>query len=333
VRRRSPSRPVGFRSPLTRAVGAGVALAVLAIGASCARDGGGPRFAAPASRAFDAAAWRADLDRWVKEREDGLRKPDGWLSLVGLFWLKDGENTFGSDAASDLVFPSPAPARAGVFVASGPSVRVSADPGAGVTNAGAPVSELVLTTDAAGEPTMLELGPLLFYAIDRGGRIGIRLKNRESPLIASFAGIERYPADPAWRLEARFERYDPPKTILVPNIIGPDLPDTCPGRLVFELGGVTRTLEPTGKPGEELFIVFGDPTNGKETYGGGRFLDADWPGENGVAILDFNRAYNPPCVFTGWATCPRPPAQNKLAVAVTAGEKAYRGEAAHPAAP
>jgi uncharacterized protein (DUF1684 family) len=197
---------------------------------------------------------------------------------------------------------------------------------------GAPVGELDLATDAAGDPTLLELGPLLFHAIDRGGRIGIRLKDRESPLIAEFTGIERFAPDESWRVVARFERYDPPRTIQVPNIIGPDLPETCPGRLLFEHGGESYTLEPTGEPGDDLFVVFGDATNGKTTYGGGRFLYAEWPGGDGTTVLDFNRAYNPPCVFTPWATCPLPTKDNKLEIAIEAGEKSYESAGAHEGA-
>jgi uncharacterized protein (DUF1684 family) len=173
---------------------------------------------------------------------------------------------------------------------------------------------------------MLELGPLLFHAIDRGGRLGVRLKDRESPLIGQFNGIDRFDADPAWRVEARFEPYDPPKTIAVPNIAGPPLEEPCPGRLVFEHSGASYSVEPTGEPGHRLFIVFGDSTNGEATYGGGRFLYADWPAPGSeTVVLDFNQAYNPPCVFTPWATCPLPPPQNKLAMAVEAGEKTYTG--------
>jgi uncharacterized protein len=273
---------------------------------------------------------RAELDAWIAAREAGLRQPDGWLSLAGLYWLAEGDSTFGADPSNVVVFPSgQAPPRIGVFTLAGDAVRLRVEPGVAVTHAGAPVTELDLATDAAGEPTMVELGPLLFHAIDRGGRIAIRLKDRESPLLDAFAGIERFAPDPAWRVEARLERYHPPKTIEVPNIAGPPLPERCPGRLVFELDGEEHSLEPTGEPGEELFVVFGDATNGVETYGGGRFLYADWPGPDGAVVLDFNRAYNPPCVFTPWATCPLPPAQNRLALRVEAGEKTYRGAGAH----
>ena len=265
----------------------------------------------------------------MAERDEGLRRPDGWLSLAGLFWLAQGESSFGADPGNDVVFPAEkAPARIGVFEVEGRSVRVRIEPGVAVTHEGAPVSELELATDAEGDPTLLELGPLLFHAIERGDRVAIRLKDRESPLIAAFAGMERFPADPSWRVAARLERYDPPKTMMVPNVVGPPLPEPCPGRLVFEHQGESYALEPTGEPGGELFVVFGDATNGAETYGGGRFLYADWPDADGAVVLDFNRAYNPPCVFTPWATCPLPPPQNQLPFRVAAGETTY-GDSAH----
>jgi uncharacterized protein (DUF1684 family) len=303
------------------------ALAVLAF--ACATDPE-PTAEPVAESESDPEAWRDELDAWIAERDAGLRKPDGWLSLAGLYWLEEGESSFGSDPSNAVVFPAgKSPARIGVFVVEDGAVRVRVEPGVAVTSDGEPVSELALATDAAEEPTLLEHGSLLWHAIDRGGRIGIRLKDRESPLLGAFAGMERYPADPAWRIEARFERYDPPKEILVPNIVGPALPEPCPGRVVFEHAGASHALEPTGEAGEELFVVFGDETNGSETYGGGRFLYADWPGEDGVVVLDFNRAYNPPCVFTDFATCPLPPPQNKLPFRIAAGETTYASGLEH----
>jgi uncharacterized protein (DUF1684 family) len=296
-------------------------------GMNAAAERGSP--GAPASRAGEAE-WRAELERWIEERHTGLRRRDGWLSLAGLFWLEEGESTFGADPGNDLVFPPErAPARIGVFVRSGRSVRARIQPGVAVTHDGAAVEEIELLTDAAGEPTVLELGPLLFHAIERGDRVAIRLKDRESALLAAFDGMDRFAADPAWRVTARLEPYAPPKTILVPNVVGPPLPEPCPGRLVFEHQGERHALEPTGRPGEELFLVFGDRTNGASTYGGGRFLYADWPGPDGAVVLDFNRAYNPPCVFTPWATCPLPPPQNELPFPIEAGERVYAGPAIH----
>ena len=283
---------------------------------------------------LDPAAWRAEVDAWFEDRFTKLRAPDGWLSLVGLFWLEEGENSFGSDAANDVVFPANAPPRLGVLeVAKSPdgatAVRVRAEPGAGVTHDGVAVTDMDLATDLAGEPALLEAGPLLFHVIDRGGRIGIRLKDRTSPLMAEFKGIDRFPLDPKFRVEARFEPYDPPKEVMVPNIIGPPLPDIVPGRLVFELRGEKRSVEPTLTSDGRYFIVFGDTTNGKQTYGGGRFLYAAGANEAGTTIVDFNLAYNPPCVFTPFATCPLPTAENKLGVAIPAGEMAYHGPGSH----
>ncbi len=277
------------------------------------------------------AAHRAEVEAWRAERDERLRSDTGWLSLAGLFWLAEGENSVGAGPANDLVLPGgKAPERLGTLRLADGRVAFEAAPGAEVRAGGKPVTRLELTTDAAGSPTVLEAGSLVFYVIERGERIGVRLKDRDSELLARFEGMEHYPTDPRWLLEARFEPYAKPKTLSVPNAIGGAFEEPSPGRLVFEVAGESYSLEPIGEPGEDLFIVFGDRTNGRTTYGGGRFLYADWPDASGRVELDFNKAYNPPCVFTPWATCPLPTPENKLALAVEAGELTFSaGAAAH----
>lgn len=275
-----------------------------------------------ASAAVDPA-WRAELDEWKAGRDEGLRRPTGWLSLVGLFWLEEGASSLGSDPSSDLVFPSSAEPRLGVLTRQGTEVAIEVEPGVELTAGGEPVTRLTLESDAAGEPTVLEHGTLSFYVIERGERVGIRLKDSASETLASFDGMEYYPADPAWRVDARFELYDEPRTVSVPNIIGDSFESTAPGVAIFEIDGREHRLEPTGDPAKPLFFVFGDETNGKTTYGGGRFLYAGPPAADGSIVLDFNRAYNPPCVFTPYATCPLPRPEDKLALAVEAGEKTF----------
>jgi uncharacterized protein (DUF1684 family) len=272
---------------------------------------------------------RAEIGAWRAEREASLRREDGWLTLAGLFWLDEGANTFGSDPGNALVFPADkAPGRAGVFRLARRQVTVEVEPGVPITQAGRPVDSLALASDAQGEPTVLDLGSLSFFVIERGERVGIRLRDRASPALATFAGIESFPVERAWRVAARFEPYQPPKPIRVPNVLGAPTEETCPGALVFERDGKTFRLEPTGEAGRELFVVFGDATNGHETYGGGRFLYVPWPAPGEPATLDFNKAYNPPCVFTPYATCPLPPRQNRLPLRITAGEKTW-GEGGH----
>ncbi len=264
----------------------------------------------------------AEVETWHRERVEGLRKETSWLTLVGLFWLKEGENSFGSAADNDLVFPASAPARIGNFLLVDGKLRFEAEAGVVVTLNGDPVTALEVQSDADGEPTYLDLGRFQIYAIDRGGRIGVRLKDREAPARLAFEGIERFSVESQWRIEAKWEAYEPAKKIEIANILGQISEEECPGAAVFELDGETFRLEPTGDLAD-LFLVFGDATNAKETYGGGRFLVLA-PPENGKIVVDFNQAYNPPCVFSPYATCPLPPRQNKLSVAVTAGEKTWK---------
>jgi len=297
-----------------------IAIAIVgAAGISCA----GTR--APAEENAGVNAHRAEVERWRAQRMERLRRDDGWLTLVGLSWLAPGDNSFGSDPAGRVVFPEgTAPAHLGSFNLEGETVRLRVGPGAQVTHEGRPVTEMVVQPDTAGSPTVLQHGSLRFHVIRRGDRFGVRVKDSQSPALRAFTGIDAFPIDPAWRVSARFEPYVPARKISVPNVLGDPTTETSPGALVFEVAGRTLRLEPVAEEGsEELFVIFGDGTNGHETYGGGRFLYAAQPDAQGRVVLDFNRAYNPPCVFTPYATCPLPPPQNKLAERIEAGEKSY----------
>jgi uncharacterized protein (DUF1684 family) len=266
----------------------------------------------------------AEIEEWRSEREESLRQPDSWLSVVGLFWLEEGDNTFGADPSNDIVFPGTAvPAHAGVFELTEEKVVIRVESGTPVLYEGRQIETLELVSDGAGEPTVLQLGSLSFYVIERAGRFGVRLKDAESEALAAFEGLDYFPVDRAWRIEARFDQYDEPRTLRVPNILGSSTEQSSPGVAVFVIGGREYRLSPIGGPEEELFFVFGDQTNGHETYGGGRFLYPDGPSAAGSLILDFNKAYSPPCVFTAYATCPLPPRENKLASRIDAGEKVY----------
>jgi uncharacterized protein (DUF1684 family) len=264
-----------------------------------------------------------------KERVEDLKKEDSWLSLVGLFWLDEGENRFGSDAGNTKVIlpEGKAPAQAGVLIRDGKKVRVRAAPGAGLTSAGKPVTELELAADSSGEPTVLELGTLSFFVIERGDRIGVRVKDKASPVRTAFHGLDFYPIRPEWRIDARFEPYNPPKKVKIPNVLGQVTESDSPGGVVFDWQGKTYRLDVLGSVEDGLSTIFADATSGHETYGAGRFLELGKL-ENGKVEVDFNTAYNPPCAFTSFATCPLPPEQNKLALAVTAGEKKF-GEGHH----
>ena len=194
--------------------------------------------------------------------------------------------------------------------------------GSGVTHKGKPVTEVLMQNDMDGEPTLLEIGSVSFYVIERGDRLGVRVKDSQSDARQDFKGLEYYPVDPSWRLSARYEPYDPPKPVDVPNVLGGVFHETAPGAIVFEVEGETYRLDPI-PDGDSFLLVFGDKTNGKETYGGGRFIVLDLPEEAGPIVVDFNKSYSPPCVFTPYATCPLPPPQNRIGVPVRAGEKGF----------
>jgi len=273
---------------------------------------------------FDAA-YRQEIEAWRQERVDGLKEDDSWFTLVGLFWLDEGENRFGSDPEDKVVLPEgKSPKVAGVLVRQGDKVSIRVEPGAKVTSAGKPVTAMELNTDSSEERTVLEMGSVSFFVIQRGDRLGVRVKDKQSAALAAFHGLDNYAIQPAWRIEARFEPYDPPKKVAIPNVLGQVIEDESPGAVVFDRQGKTYRLDTLGDPAKELSLIFGDQTNGKETYGAGRFLDTG-PVEGGIVVVDFNTAYNPPCAFTAFATCPLPPAQNRLALRVEAGEKKYAG--------
>ena len=282
---------------------------------------------APAAARPDPEAYRKEIEAWRQERTEGLKKEDGWLTLVGLYWLKPGENRFGSDPGNPVILPQgKAPGVAGVLVREGDAVTVRVEPGVALTADGHEVTPngMTLKTDADDKPTMLELGSLRFYVIKRGDRLGVRIKDRQSPVLASFKGLDTYPIRPEWRVVARFEPYKD-KKIPIANIVGQVEDNPSPGAVVFDWQGKTYRLDALqGSPEGGLFLLFGDRTNGKETYGAGRFLDTD-PPKDGKVVVDFNTAYNPPCAFTAFATCPLPPPQNKLSIAVPAGEKKFAG--------
>lgn len=276
--------------------------------------------------AEDIQQYVDSVNVWHQQRIERLKKPDGWLSLIGLYRLMSGENTFGSDSGNAIVFPPKAPKSIGKFLVDGDEIRVHIKPGIQVLSQQKTVTELQLQSDVENSPTLLTLNSLSWYVIKRGESYLVRLKDSESPLIRNFRGIERYPVDPRWRVKARFIPYQPSKKIPVPNVLGTVFMESSPGALIFKIKGKEFRLDPIAEAGaERYFVIFGDQTNGFETYGAGRFLYIDKPGTDEVTFIDFNKSYNPPCAFTPYATCPLPPSQNKLPVKITAGEKKYAG--------
>jgi uncharacterized protein (DUF1684 family) len=269
------------------------------------------------------AAYAEEVEQWKAKRLASLKGDDGWLSLVGLHWLKEGENKIGSDPSSDVPLPEgKAPRAAGSLFLNNGKVRIEARPRSGITSEGRPFTSLDLTSDADGKPTVLKLGALTFHVIKRGDRLGVRVKDTDAPTRTNFSGLEYFPTDERWRVDARFEPHNPPVTIPITNVLGMEEDDPSPGAIVFDIDGKTYRLDALTEEGEEqFFVIFADQTSGKETYGAGRYLYAGPPDSQGRLLIDFNEAYSPPCAFTKYATCPLPPEQNKLPVRVEAGEK------------
>ncbi len=269
-------------------------------------------------------AYRAEIEAWRARRLERLTAEDGWLSVVGLSWLEPGENSVGSASGSAVLLPEGrTPAAVGTITLANRQASFRARPGAEVRVDGKPSPAATLASDADGHPTVLSIGPVRFYVIERVGRFAVRVKDSASEARRDFQGLSYFRIDPSWRVEARFEPYDPPRSIAVPNVLGHVDSEPSPGALVFEHGGKTYRLDPVLERGEtDYFVIFGDRTNGTETYGAGRFLYVS-PPVGGRTFIDFNKAYNPPCVFTDYATCPLPPPQNKLPIRIEAGEKEY----------
>jgi hypothetical protein len=267
-------------------------------------------------------AYEAVIEGWRKAREARLRGDEGWLTVAGLFWLNEGENRFGSDPKAEVVLPAhSAPPQAGILRLHQGKVTVEVAPGVAVTSAGKPVTRMELRSDVPGPEDVLALGALRFFVIDRSGRTAIRLRDLQAPARRTFAGLRWFPIRKEYRVVGRFVPHPQPKKLAVPNILGLADEMESPGVVVFRLGGQELRLEPVYEDAgrKELFFIFRDRTSGHETYGAGRFFYAPNP-TNGEVVLDFNKAYTPPCGFTRYATCPLPPKQNRLPLRIEAGE-------------
>lgn len=268
----------------------------------------------------DDPAYRASVERWRQNYEASLKSDDGWLTVSGLFWLHEGDNRFGSDALNDMVLPAGAPAQAGSFVFHNGKTVVHANPGVKFTLNGKPVESAELLPDLPSE--RLHLGDLTLFVHASGERFGIRLKDKNSKLRKEFTGLHWFPVDEQYRMTARFVAYDPPKQAEIQNILGDFDKMPIVGYAAFTLNGKEYHLEAVPDAPGTVEFVFRDLTSGKETYPAARFLDTDVP-KNGTVLLDFNKAYNPPCAYNPYTTCPIPTPQNRLRVAVQAGEKMY----------
>jgi uncharacterized protein len=275
---------------------------------------------------MDAAEHRRDVEAWWADRIERLRGPGDWLTVVGLTWLHDGENTVGSGPDNDVVIRADGvPDRLGAIQVWDGAATATFPQGSGVTRSGTPALTVPLRDDRRGHPTVLQIGSVRFHILWREGHLALRVKDSNSSARQAFTEIERFPVDLRWRLEARFEPFEPERSVPVPTVLGYDETYRVPGALAFDVDGVTHRLEAFLEQGStDLFIVFGDRTNGTDTYGGGRFVYTP-PPQDGAVVLDFNRAYNPPCVFTPHATCALPLPENRLSIRVEAGERRYDG--------
>lgn len=271
--------------------------------------------------AFDRAIYEAELEQWRSERIASLKGPTGYLNLVGLYWLSDGDTRIGSAADNDIVFPADAAPYIGELKSTPEGVTLVTAADADVRYAGIPVSSILISDDTTASPVTLTHGSLAWTIIKRDGRFALRLRDFEHPAIAAFAPIESYPIDPALIVTATLNRFDEPKVMNVNTTIeGLGYHPESPGSVRFSTGGEVYELEAYAS-GENLFFVFGDLTSGRETYPAGRFLYAAAPDDDDETILDFNRAYNPPCAFNAFATCPVASPRNRLKTPIEAGEK------------
>jgi uncharacterized protein (DUF1684 family) len=270
---------------------------------------------------FDLAQYEADNVQWRAERLERLRGPTGYLNLAGLYWLEEGAVAIGSSESNDIVFPATAAAHVGDLEVTAEGVLLSVAEGVEVYSGDEKVSTILVADDTTEAPVTISHASIAWIIIKRDNRFALRLRDFEHPAIAAFPPIDYYPIDPKLRVAATLKRFPTPKILQVDTVIvGLGWQPESPGVVEFELDGQLMQLEAYAS-GDELFFVFGDRSSGRETYPAGRFLYADVPAEGETTVLDFNRAYNPPCAFNDFATCPVASPKNRLPIAIAAGEK------------
>ncbi|MFH1017758.1 MAG: DUF1684 domain-containing protein [Pseudomonadota bacterium] len=266
---------------------------------------------------------------WRAKRLERLTSQDGWLTLVGLYWLHDGANPVGSGKENSVLLPvRKGPERLGVVYVENGKVRIRPEPGTQTTVNGEPIKERELATDENERPDVIRVGNLSLTVLKREQRYAIRARDPNSPVRKGFKGLDYFLAKEEYRMDALFTPYEKPLERKIPSIVGIDQIMTAPGIVKFKLKAKELTLEPVLETpdAKELFFIFKDETSGHETYPAGRFLYSELP-KDGKVVVDFNHAYNPPCAFTPYATCPLPPERNRLPVRIEAGEKRYKGPA------
>ena len=280
-----------------------------------------------------AATWKISLLTWRADLAKELQQPNGWLTLIGLEWLKPGDNTFGSAPGNNLVVNAPTAAYLGVVQLNNKSLQLlpphGGYPRGLLVDGKVPENPQTLGSDDSAHPSKITAGTVTITVIHRGERYGLRIKDSKAPARTQFHGLRWYPPDETYRVQAKWIPYNPPHQVAIPTILGTEVKSDVPGAAEFTLDGKMLRLEPIlESPDEkELFFILRDTTSTTETYGAGRFLYTPLPdhglAEPGELILDFNRAQNPPCAYTPYATCPLPPPQNRLPIAIPAGQQRY----------
>jgi uncharacterized protein (DUF1684 family) len=277
--------------------------------------------------AADASPSKQDEEKWRADRKASLLAPDGWFSLVGLDWLRPGKTSVGSAKDNTIQLTGDAAAHVAVFDLEAQQVELLPPPSgfpAGLTVDGKPAQSGV-----AGEDKPLKIGTFTLVAIQRGDRFALRIKDAKAPTLLQFNGLKWYAPDEKYRVLAKWLPYTPPHDVEIPTVLGTTVKDKIPGVAEFVVDGQTVRLEPIVE-GDKLFFILRDSTSHSTTYGAGRFLYTDLPSsglnKQGELWLDFNHLQNPPCAYTPYATCPLPPPQNRLQVAIPAGEKRYHAE-------
>jgi len=280
-----------------------------------------------------AATWRASLLTWRAELAKELQQANGWLTLIGLEWLKPGDNTFGSAPGNNFVVKAPTAAYLGVVQLNDKGLELlpphGGYPKGLLVDGRLPENPQTLGSDDSEHPSKITTGTVTITIIHRSERYGLRIKDSKAPARTQFHGLRWYPPDETYRVQAKWIPYNPPHQVAIPTILGTEVKSDVPGAAEFTLDGKTLRLEPIlESPDEkELFFILRDTTSTTETYGAGRFLYTPLPdhglAEPGELVLDFNRAQNPPCAYTPYATCPLPPPQNRLPIAIPAGQQRY----------
>lgn len=284
------------------------------------------------SAAPDESAWQTELASWRAQRAANLQAPEGWLSLIGLHWLQEGDNSFGSDAGNRIQIAAKLPAHIGVVRLEKGSLRLLPPAGGfpkGFLVDGHPAQEQALVSDDSDTPSKLTIGTITIILIHRDDRFALRIKDPQAPTRVGFHGLRWYPPNAVYRVRARWIPYSPPKVLDIPTVLGTTTHLPAPGAAEFTIDGQTFHLEPVleDPKATELFFIMRDATSKTTTYGAGRFLYTNFPDHGlvqpGELWVDFNRLVNPPCAFTAYATCPLPPPQNRLTIAIPAGEQRY----------